>query len=930
MQNRAEKIGQHIAQWRIPKFLDLARFPQNYTFVHLKPYKEIDNPLWLWQWFIRNFSTSKAPIYLIAHGTRENIKLIIWLPQEIVWYAENIYYAHFSTSERDQIDYVFPPHIKFFDTKDHQRWTDADFVKNGLYADPRKDVLSVFDSLPAWSSMSIMYRVVFVTPKNLFDIISAKLSPAPIEVSTLPAPTIKLSLAWWIDWPHSTIDMIEPKLKAVYGKYLISWWVSFGNNAHQVTLSMNQLINIFHFPSKEFTSSILSTAQYRKLPAPVNLPTLETSTEKNDLTLLGTTNYKNTNTTFGIKREDKLRHMYIIGQTGTGKSKLITNLVRSDMISNKWLCVIDPHGDLIDDIMQHVPSYRTNDVVLFDVADRDFPVWFNIFSYDFPEQKPLIASWVVTIFKKLYENSRWPRLEYILRNVILSILEYPNATLLDLVRMLTDKDFREEVLWYVTDAVILKFRRDEFDKFQDKQREEAIAPITNKVWQFTSSTIVRNIFGQWRTKISMRKMMDEWKIILVNLSKWKIWEDSCNMIWSFLVSKIQIDAMWRADIPEEKRRDFYLYIDEFQNFATDSFATILSEARKYKLWLIIANQFVSQLDPKVSDAIFGNVWSIISMRIGKDDADKMSQQFKSVISPNDLLSLPNRECYMRLMISWYVQDAFSMRTLSMFKPEQSEDIKEKMRIQSRQRYAVPRSDIEWILQVRAKKKFSKAEKVMQKAAEEWQKYRQNVSGWTTTQSNTSYQNPSYQNPSSQNTSSQNTSSQNSWSQNPSSTNPSSWSQNISISSSSNPSSTNTNPWSNPHKINQASQSKTHQPITWSSDTTSHSKQSIKNQQANSNTTTINTIDQKPSKKSWFGIEDLQQWVEYDGYVKLKYNYGLFVTVMWVEWLLHKKFIKELDPDISWKKIYNIGDPIKVYLIEKKEIDWQLKIVRSQE
>jgi len=282
------------------------------------------------------------------------------------------------------------------------------------------------------------------------------------------------------------------------------------------------------------------------------------------------------------------------------------------MITNNGLAVLDPHGDLVEDVMAHIPSRRTNDVIIFDVSDTANPVGFNILEYHHEEQKNLIASGVVSIFKKLYENSRGPRLEYILRNVMLSIMEYPNATLMHVVRMLTDKPFREEVLSYVTDPVVTKFWRDEYDKWNDNQRNEAVGPITNKIGQFLSSPIVRNIFAQPKSKINLRDIMDEGKILLINLSKGKIGEDNASMIGSFLVSKFQIDAMSRADLDFRDRRDFYLYIDEFQNFATDSFENILSEARKYRLSLIVANQFTSQIQENVRDAIFGNVGTIVS------------------------------------------------------------------------------------------------------------------------------------------------------------------------------------------------------------------------------------------------------------------------------------------------------------------------------
>ncbi len=378
-----------------------------------------------------------------------------------------------------------------------------------------------------------------------------------------------------------------------------------------VNANVNAFVNFFHLPTNTNLNTALHYTEYRKLPFPTNVPTRANS-EENEITLLGTTDHKDKEIRFGIRKDDKFRHVYIVGKTGMGKSTLISNMVRSDMITNNGLAVLDPHGDLVEDVMAHIPSRRTNDVIIFDVSDTANPVGFNILEYAHEEQKNLIASGVVSIFKKLYENSWGPRLEYILRNVMLSIMEYPNATLMHVVRMLTDKPFREEVLSYVTDPVVTKFWRDEYDKWNDNQRNEAVGPITNKIGQFLSSPIVRNIFAQPKSKINLRQIMDEGKILLINLSKGKIGEDNASMIGSFLVSKFQIDAMSRADLDFRDRRDFYLYIDEFQNFATDSFENILSEARKYRLSLIVANQFTSQIQENVRDAIFGNVGTIVS------------------------------------------------------------------------------------------------------------------------------------------------------------------------------------------------------------------------------------------------------------------------------------------------------------------------------
>jgi hypothetical protein len=407
---------------------------------------------------------------------------------------------------------------------------------------------------------------------------------------------------------------VKLHLQSVFGAFVKKGSVKIEKKADYTGMSYAQWVNFFHMPTKTNQTKNLDYIVYKKLPFPPDVPTLENS-EKNKITLIGTTDYKSEHIKFGIRAEDKFRHMYIVGKTGTGKSTFISNMVKSDMVTNNGLCLIDPHGDLIETVLEHVPTYRINDVILFDVADQEFPIGFNLLQYENENQKNLIVSGVVSTFEKLYGNSWGPRLEYILRFVMLAIVEYPNSTLMHITRILVDKNFREDVLSHVTDTVVLKFRKEEFDKWTDKFRDEAIAPVLNKVGQFLSSKLVRNIFGQPDSKLNIRKAMDESKILLVNLSKGKIGEDNANMIGSFLVTKLQIDAMSRADMAFKERKDFFCYIDEFQNFATRSFSVIFSEARKYKLSLIVANQYTSQLDLSIKDSIFGNVGTLISFTL---------------------------------------------------------------------------------------------------------------------------------------------------------------------------------------------------------------------------------------------------------------------------------------------------------------------------
>lgn len=727
----AQQLGEQLASTSLTRQFLHEKKLDNYSTIQLIPYKHLQDNVTSRYSVLRSLLGTKVKFYCGVIGNKHHIDLYLSIPKAFLQTLESSLYT--SIGELD-IHYVSNPSVSWLKymipTAEplNSLLTDNDFKKDGQYIDPFMDVLNMFEQIDDNilhisccidfdTSVSRSKKVGGLFVKHMIDpLLGTELHKGPSNkwgAETSEHLHTKFALGYHLEKYE---PILEQKVQSNFIKYLKLGNIRWSANYKPYTLQLNQVINFFHLPAGKIIHN-LNYLPYRKLAFPHNIPTLSNNSDKNNLTIIGKTDYKSQSLSFGIHREDKLRHVYIIGKTGVGKSNLIANLARSDMVSNKGICVIDPHGDLIDDIIGQVPSYRINDVVLFDVSDREWPVGFNVLEYERPEEKSLIASSIVSIFKKLYDNSWGPRLEYILRNVILSILEYPNATLMHLVRVLTDKNFREEVLEYVKDPVILKFRRDEFDAWPDKQREEAISPISNKVGQFTSSQIIRNIFWQAKGKINFRKLMDEGKIILINLSKGKIGEDNTNLLGSFIVSKIQIDAMSRADIEESQRKDFYLYIDEFQNFATESFAAILSEARKYKLGLIVANQYSSQLDPLTKSAIFGNVGTIISMTLGYDDAVVMANQFKSMVLANDFLDIPKYKAYIKLMIHWVVSDPFSMQTIALPPGDDISSLKEKIRQQSRTRYAISRTELEELIKVRAERSFSKTEKAILKAKE---------------------------------------------------------------------------------------------------------------------------------------------------------------------------------------------------------------------
>lgn len=412
----------------------------------------------------------------------------------------------------------------------------------------------------------------------------------------------------------------------------------------------------------------------------------------NDITLFARTNYRNLLRPFGIKTDDRRRHMYLIGKTGMGKSTMLENMIIQDIRAGRGLAVVDPHGDLVEKIINFVPSYRVNDVVYFNPADMDYPMAFNPLESVDPAHRHLIASGLISVFKKIWVDSWGPRLEYILRNTILALIESPGSTLLGVTRLLVDKEYRRKVMNHISDPIVKAFWRDEFSAFSNQFRTEAISPIQNKIGQFLSSSIIRNIVGQPKSTIDMRSIMDSGKILLMNLAKGRIGEDNAALLGAMMITKLQLSAMSRIDIPEVERKDFFLYVDEFQNFATESFANILSEARKYRLDLIIAHQYIEQLDEKVRAAVFGNVGTIITFRVGAADAEFLAKEYTPVFEEPDLLNLTKYDIYLKLMIDGVASEPFSATGLP---PVQNPDNLEPSIIRvSRERYANPREAIE--------------------------------------------------------------------------------------------------------------------------------------------------------------------------------------------------------------------------------------------
>jgi CxxC-x17-CxxC domain-containing protein len=425
---------------------------------------------------------------------------------------------------------------------------------------------------------------------------------------------------------------------------------------------------------------------------------MEENNNQNEILVLGETNFRNRKRQFGIKTDDRRRHCYVIGKTGVGKTTLLENMIIQDIQSGRGAALVDPHGDPAESIIDFIPNNRVNDIVFFDPSDTDFPIAFNVLETvdpshpRFDQEKSLVSSGLIGVFKKIWADSWGPRLEYILRNTILALLDSPGNTLLGIPRIYVDKKFRKDIVDNIKDPVVRSFWIDEFANYNEKFRAEAIAPIQNKVGQFLSSSIIRNVVGQPKSTIDLQDIMDNRKILIMNLSKGKIGEDNAALLGAMMITKIQLTAMARARIPEQDRVDFYLYVDEFQNFATESFATILSEARKYRLNLIIAHQYIAQMAEEVRDAVFGNLGTIMTFRVGAFDAEFMEPEFLPTFTQTDMVNLPNRNAYIRLMIDGITSKPFSMSTIP---PSGIRyDNREKVLRVSRERFGRPREVVE--------------------------------------------------------------------------------------------------------------------------------------------------------------------------------------------------------------------------------------------
>jgi CxxC-x17-CxxC domain-containing protein len=415
-----------------------------------------------------------------------------------------------------------------------------------------------------------------------------------------------------------------------------------------------------------------------------------------EINFFGATNFRNTERKFGIKIDDRRRHFYVVGKTGMGKTEMLKNMAVQDIQNGYGMGFVDPHGEAVEELLDFVPASRAKDVIYFNPSDLQHPIAFNVMEHVAAEERHMVASGLMSVFKKIWPDVWSARMEYILNNVILALLESPNTTLLGINRVLSDPEYRAHIIEQVQDPVVKAFWTQEYAKYTQRYEVEATAAIQNKVGQFSSNPLIRNIIGQERSSVNMRKVMDESKILLVNISKGRIGEDNSRLLGGLLVTKLQLAAMSRVDMPEDQRSDFFLFLDEFQHFATESFVSILSEARKYRLALILSHQYIAQLgtgaEATVRDAVFGNVGTIVSFRVGAEDAEVLEKEFTPEFLQGDFVNLGKYTIYIKLMIDGVASRPFSASTLPPVSPLQ-ESQKENIIELSREAYSTPLQEV---------------------------------------------------------------------------------------------------------------------------------------------------------------------------------------------------------------------------------------------
>lgn len=464
------------------------------------------------------------------------------------------------------------------------------------------------------------------------------------------------------------------------------------------------MAGLFHFPNKTVETPHIDWLKAKTAPVDAAVP-------RENGTFIGFAYHRGIKRPVCVMNGDRMRHFYIIGKTGTGKSELLIEMIRQDIKEGKGVCVIDPHGDLIDDTLRFIPPERAEDVIHLDPSDTDRPIGVNLLEASTEEQKHFITGAIINLMYKLYDPQRTgiigPRFEHAVRNAMLTIMSEPGTTFIEIVRIMTDQKFVQELLPKVKDPIIRRYWTDQIAQTSDFHKSEVLDYIVSKFGRFVTNTMMRNIIGQSKSAFDFRNIMDEGKIILINLSKGKLGEENSTFLGLLIVPKILAAAMSRVDIPQEKRREFYLYVDEFQNFATPDFAVILSEARKYKLALTVANQFIGQMDEEVKNAVFGNVGTIMTLRTGVTDANFLQREFQPTFNESDIINQERFHAYMKTIVNNEPVPPFSVDMTKDYQKHiqekaNGEKIAEAIVQLSRLKYGRPKELVEAEIQQRAR------------------------------------------------------------------------------------------------------------------------------------------------------------------------------------------------------------------------------------
>jgi len=480
--------------------------------------------------------------------------------------------------------------------------------------------------------------------------------------------------------------------------FIYRYWPLFGSSG---VLSAEELATIFHFPNKMITTPNIFWLRAKHAPAPANI-------SQSGL-YLGKSLYRGQSRAVYMDPDDRRRHMYIIGRTGTGKSELLKDMILQDIRNGEGVAVIDPHGDLVDDILPRIPPERAEDVILFDPSDSERPMGLNIMEAHTEEQKHFIVASIIGLFYKLYDPNNTgimgPRLEHSIRNAMLTVMSVPGSTFIEVQRALTDNAFVQEILPKVEDPIVRRYWTDQMAQTSEFHKSETLDYIVSKFSRFTTNKLIRNIIGQSKSSFDVREVMDNKKILLVNLSKGKLGEENSKFLGLLLVPKILTAAMSRANAPMDQRKDFYLYVDEFQNFATPDFAEILSEARKYRLNLTVANQFIGQMQEDVKMAVFGNAGTIMALRTGVTDANFLQHEFAPTFGESDLINIDKFNAYVKTIVHGEPVPAFSLdltRDMNKLKAEENPRVAELIKELSRLKYGKDAKQVEAEISLRAR------------------------------------------------------------------------------------------------------------------------------------------------------------------------------------------------------------------------------------